>query len=225
MTKQETLKRRIRERMAKTGERYGAARRAILDLSPGPAVSARPRVRRAEPEVADAVVREATGRSWDQWCDLLDAWPATGKNHTEIAAYLCDVFDLDNWWQQTVTVGYERITGRRAKYQMLDGTFSASKARTVDLDARALHAMLVDPAEYPSLFPEFDVTLRSRAATKAPRLAFDTGSSVSEVLFTLFVRPNGRVTVTVTHEKLRTSDEVEVWKEYWAAWLDAIANS
>jgi hypothetical protein len=224
MTKHESFKRRVRERMAKTGERYGAARRAILERSEARGGDPARRVRSSEPEVTDAVVLAATGRDWNEWCDLLDAWPAQDRNHTEIAAYLCDEFGLDSWWQQTVTVGYERITGRRAKYQALDGTFSASKAKTVDLDAAALHAMLVDPNEYPSLFPDFDVSLRSRPTTKAPRLAFDTGSSVSEVLFTLFLRPNGRVTITVTHEKLRSSDEVDVWKEHWAAWLETLAG-
>jgi hypothetical protein len=57
MTRQETFKRRIRARMEKTGERYGAARRALIERGGD---GARPWV--AEPEHSDETIREATGR-------------------------------------------------------------------------------------------------------------------------------------------------------------------
>ena len=41
MTKHESFKRRVRERMEKTGERYGAARRALLGGLAEPATAGR----------------------------------------------------------------------------------------------------------------------------------------------------------------------------------------
>ena len=54
MTKNESFKQRIRQRMATTGERYTAARRSLLDNS---GTRPRRRVWVSEPEFSDAVIR------------------------------------------------------------------------------------------------------------------------------------------------------------------------
>ena len=109
MTQQESFKRRIRARMEKTGERYLAARRILIDQ----ASKNRRRTWKAEPETSDDSVSSATGRGWDDWCDLIDEWPGHADGHTAIAAYLIAEHGVDPWWAQSVTVGYERITGLR----------------------------------------------------------------------------------------------------------------
>ncbi|MGH2960593.1 MAG: hypothetical protein ACRDL3_00125, partial [Solirubrobacterales bacterium] len=76
MTKQKTFKRRVRERMAKTGESYTAARRVLIAAGERPAGSAP----EFEPPVADEKVVEATGRGWDEWLRVLDEWGA--PSHT-----------------------------------------------------------------------------------------------------------------------------------------------
>ena len=43
-------------------------------------------------------------------------------SHTEIAAMVNKTWKVDGWWSQTVTVGYERIKGLRARGQRRDGT-------------------------------------------------------------------------------------------------------
>jgi hypothetical protein len=52
-----------------------------------------------------------------------------------------------------VTVGYERITGRRVVNQMADGTFSAGKTRTVTVDLAVLRSLIVDDDHRAGLFP------------------------------------------------------------------------
>ncbi|MBK7625234.1 MAG: hypothetical protein IPJ14_21880 [Kineosporiaceae bacterium] len=229
MTKQETFKRRIRERMEKTGERYGAARRTLLGgftsdgTADGDGPTPRRRVRAAEPEVDDLAITRATGRGWDEWCDLIDAWPGHDRGHTAIAAYIAEAYGVRGWWGQGVTVGYERITGRRAPNQMADGTFSAGKTRTVTVDPAALRAAIVDDADRVSLFPGLETQLRSRATSKALRLsvAID-GQPVGSALFTVTPKGDGRVMVNVSHDGLPDSAAVEAWKRYWADWLAAI---
>ncbi|WP_402371628.1 hypothetical protein [Isoptericola rhizosphaerae] len=59
MTSHESFKRRVRERMSRTGERYAAARRSLLPEPPpsgevGPGWVSRP-------EVSDATIKENTG--------------------------------------------------------------------------------------------------------------------------------------------------------------------
>ena len=89
VTEQKTLKRRIRSRMAKTGERYTTARHQLL--SP-PAKADAPRVaatkaKRVVPPpgmTSDAAMRSNTGRPWAEWIEILDAWGAEAKPHQAV---------------------------------------------------------------------------------------------------------------------------------------------
>ncbi len=213
MTQQETFKRRIRERMAKTGERYTAARRALIDE---PGNGKRPWV--AQPELSDERVREATGRGWDEWCDVIDAWPGHDDGHTAIAAYVQDELGIDGWWAQTVTVGYERITGRRLPHQQPDGTFTAGKTRTVAVDRTALRDMLLSDEDREDLFPGLETTVRSRPTAKVLRIGI--GGGVAQIAIDELA--DGRAKISIAHEKLPSPDAVEEWKAYWAEWLEAV---
>jgi hypothetical protein len=117
MTTDKARKRAVRSRMQKTGERYAAARRHVVhdDVRPG----LPPRV--AEPGMSEAAILKGTGRSWDEWFRILDAWDASTHNHTEIARYVNAELGVDGWWSQSVTVGYERARGMRAPNQRPEG--------------------------------------------------------------------------------------------------------
>jgi hypothetical protein len=77
MTERKTFKRRVRARMAETGERYTTARRHVAAPEPEPVM----------PVPDEAVARE-TGRTWAEWLAILDAWGAAERSHTEIARYV-----------------------------------------------------------------------------------------------------------------------------------------
>jgi hypothetical protein len=240
MTTQESFKRRIRARMAKTGERYAAARRALIDQA-GPhaatetssvadttgrdgeteAAGGRARPWAAEPETSDAAVTSATGRSWDQWVDAIEGWPGRAEGHTVVAGHLQAEHGLDGWWAQTVTVGWERITGRRLPHQRPDGTFTASRSRTVTVDASMLRRMLLDDEARAELFPGLAGELRSRPTAKAIRVA--VGPGVARI--TLTPTDGGGTTITVAHERIPTYGEVEEWKRYWGEWFDAVVDA
>lgn len=217
MTRNERFKRRVRERMAKTGEKYGAARRRLLE-------QARDRDARgwaSDPGHTDEVVRDQTGRGWDEWRELIDAWPGHADGHGAVAAWLQQEHGVDGWWAQSVTVGWERITGRRLRHQMADGTFTANRSATITTDEPALRAMLLDEGGREALFPGQDVVLRSRPTSKNVRLGL--GGGTAEIALT--PRADGRVTVTVGHTKLATADEVELWKTFWGDWIAVLDES
>jgi hypothetical protein len=137
----------------------------------------RDRTRVAEPEASDDAVRAATGRDWNEWCDVLDAWPGHDDGHSAIAAYLQDERGVESWWAQTVTLGYERITGRRLPYQQPDGTFTVNASRTVSTDGVALRKMLLDDADRAPLFPRISTELRSRPTSKNVRITIGEGTA------------------------------------------------
>ena len=78
MTRQKSFKNRIRARMDKTSESYTTARRRLLakagaepPAEPDGPVADAPGARRP---YSDEVIRANTGRTWDEWFALLDAW-------------------------------------------------------------------------------------------------------------------------------------------------------
>lgn len=217
MTRQESFKRRIRARMAKTGERYVAARRVLLEQSTRPGQ----RTWISEPSMSDETVHQRTGKGWDEWCDVLDAWPGDVGNHSAIVAYVQESFCIDGWWAQTVAVGYERITGLRLKHQRPDGTFNANKSRTVTVDAVDLRAMLLDEDDRRYLFPGIDTELRSKPTSKVVRLRIGPGTAQ----IALEELDGGRTRISVAHERLPEAADVETWKGYWSDWLEAVDES
>ncbi|MEU5882101.1 hypothetical protein [Spirillospora sp. NPDC047279] len=68
-------------------------------------------------EVTDAAVRESTERSWDDWFAVLDQWGAKNRPRGEIVRWLVEDQGVDQWWAQTLTVGYEQERGLPAPDQ------------------------------------------------------------------------------------------------------------
>ncbi len=212
MTAQTRLYERIRSRMETAGDRY-ATEQSGLDSRSFPG---RRRMWASEPELSDDALRERTGQGWDDWCDVVEAWPSSDGGHTAIATYLRDERGVDAWWAQTIAVGYERIVGLRLPYQRPDGTFTANKSMTVGADADLLRTLLLDEEQRRHLFPGEDTSLRSKPASKAVRLKIGPGVAV----FSLEGR-NDKTKVTIGHEELPTYDDVAQWKFYWSEWLRA----
>lgn len=162
-------------------DQYPAARR-------GPAI---------DPGADEQVVIERTGRGWQQWRDLIDAWPGHRDGHTAVARWLEQEHGVDGWWAQQLTVGWERLSGRRLPNQLADGTFTANRSATIEVDAEVLRAHLLDADLRAALFPGEAPELRSRPTSKNVRLG--VGEGVAELA--LRPKPDGRVTVTVQHHK------------------------
>lgn len=223
MTSQESFKKRIRARMERTGERYNAARRNLIDQAQQAGTA---RIWISEPEVPDASVLAATGRDWNAWCDLIDEAHIDPRDHPALVAFARDHMgpeagDKIGWWSQGVAVGYERITGVRARNQMADGTYTATRSRTLTVDVDRLRALLLDDDARTDLFPDHETSLRSRPSSKALRVAIGDGVA----LFSMDALPDGRIRLTVTHEKLPTPEDVTLWKHYWGEWLEAVAEA
>ncbi|MFN2484165.1 MAG: DUF4287 domain-containing protein [Candidatus Limnocylindria bacterium] len=154
MPTQKTFKRRVRARSEKTGESYTAARAQLIrraDAGAGasgetsaPAVA--PAESAVEMPTTDEAIRSATGRGWTDWFGLLDEWGGTERRHPEIAHWLREEHGVDGWWAQSVTVGYERARGLRAKGQMATG-FTITVNRTINASADRAFAAFTDAAQ------------------------------------------------------------------------------
>ncbi|GAA1986870.1 hypothetical protein GCM10009718_25400 [Isoptericola halotolerans] len=224
MTTQESFKRRVRERMVRTGERYAAARRHLLSA---PATGAGGWV--SEPELSDQRVREATGLGWDEWVADIDAGPGRSASHPEIVAWVTERATFSGWWVQTVVVGYERITGIRLPGQMPDGTFTISRSRLLDADRQTVRARLLDDGGPDTLVPGLTLVPRSRPGVKRPRFTLTEsgpdGDVDQGVLMLSTDAVGDRCRLTATHESIPTAAEADQWKKFWAEWLTALAEA
>ncbi len=79
MTENKSFKRRVRERMSKTGESYTAARGQVAQKR-NRVKAARTRLAATDERMSDAKIQEATGRKWDQWFSTLDRWGARKRS-------------------------------------------------------------------------------------------------------------------------------------------------
>jgi uncharacterized protein YndB with AHSA1/START domain len=212
MTERKNLKRRVRARMEKTGERYAAARRHVVaDPDPGP----------AEPDLSglasgDALAA-ATGRGWSEWFSLLDAWNAHERPHREIARHLMSEHGVPGWWSQTVTVGYERARGLRAKHERPDG-FSISVSRTIAVPVGRLHAAIEDESDRERLVPGL-VPRASRARLVA---RFDRPSDGARVVTSFESKGPAKSTVHVQVDRLADAETAERAKAEWRELLDRL---
>ena len=216
MTTDKARKRAVRSRMQKTGERYSAARRHVVrdDVAPLP-----PRV--TEPGVSEASIRKGTGKGWDEWFRVLDAWGGTEHTHTEIARYVSSELGLDGWWSQSVTVGYERARGMRAVNQR-PGWFEVSVSKTLDLSPMEAWRAFVEPKRRASWL---DLGLRMRTGTKTigRGARFDVPSEGTRVNVAFVPKGDDRCVVTVTHVKLDGPDAVAAHRVAWRERLARLA--
>lgn len=203
--------------MADTGERYGAARRALLTKAAKATGTGTAWV--SAPEMSDDAVRDATSRGWDDWLAVLDQ--IVGADHSALVRHVIDVEGVDSWWAQTVVVGYERIRGLRLPYQMADGTFTVGRTKTIRIDAAALRSLLLDEHGRAVLFAGMETVLRSRAGSKNVRLALEEGS----VEISMADAVAGRTRLVVAHSKLPSPDSVEIWRAFWGDWLTALDDT
>jgi hypothetical protein len=222
MTTDKARKRAVRDRMTKTGERYAAARRHVArdvpERASGP-VPLPPRV--AEPTMSDATVARGTGRGWDDWFRILDAWGAASKGHPAIAKHLREEHGVDGWWAQTVTVGYEWARGLRRVHEMPDG-FQVSVSRTVAASVEEVWRDFVEPVRRDAwLQPD---VLRHRAGTGTPGKSARFDDPEGRLVHIYLTDKGSRSTVAVTTEGLAGPDDVEAHRTLWRTRLDALVG-
>lgn len=189
---------------------------------------------RVKLDVSDESMRRRTGRGWEEWFALLDAWGATERKHPEIASWLNDMHQVDGWWAQSITVGYERARGMRAMHQLTDG-FAASASKTVDVPAEHLYEAFADEALRARWLPAMPLTIRSGRPGKSLHAILTTvqdgandpggtgstgGATRVDVTFT--AKGAAKCQVAVQHLRLPNARAAEEMKAFWRERLAAL---
>jgi hypothetical protein len=233
MPRNKDLKRLVRARMKRTGEAYTAARAHInktprrKTLSVASVTSSRatttPALQPSEyaslAGMSDATIKEKTGCTWDRWVYALDRRGAEKMSHGEIARIVNEKYKVDGWWSQTVTVGYERIKGLRARGQRLDGTYEASKSRTFNVPVTTLFDAWAKASVRRRWMDGQSVKVRTATAPKSMRLGWADGGIIA-VGFTS--KGKSKSSVALAHTKLPDGATAQRLKQYWSERLDAL---
>lgn len=240
MTTDKARKRAVRTRMQKTGERYAAARRHVVTPTESPATHADPSAtpdaepatlvddalppRVSDPGMADEGIRKGTGRGWDDWFRDLDAWGARARTHTEIARHVHTTFDINGWWAQAVTVGYERARGLRAINETTNG-FEVSVSKTITTTPAELWPFLVHADGRARWVGAEALERRKGTGVEHKHARFDVIADGSRVAIYLTPKGDAKTVLTVTHERLDGADDVAARRTFWRAALGRLADA
>jgi hypothetical protein len=58
-------------------------------------------------DIGDQDLQPLTGKSWKEWCDLLDAWDDEVKNLSAITTHLMKHYELRRLYAQMIAVYYK----------------------------------------------------------------------------------------------------------------------
>jgi uncharacterized protein YndB with AHSA1/START domain len=229
MTRDKDRKRIIRNRMKNTGESYTAARRQVLARAvkrtspPRPAanVETSRTARSHAPVTSDEAIKRQTGYSWDAWVGMLDAEGAAAMAHRDIARLVHQKYGVADWWSQAVTVGYERLKGRREPGQRLNGAYEVSKSKTFNVPVAALFDAFADNSTRRRWLDGINATIRTATAPKSMRLQWPDGTIVA---LWFAGKGDGKSTVALAHTKLTSRADLEKARADWGARLDRLSR-
>jgi hypothetical protein len=216
MTKERSFKRRVRERMSKTGERYTSARSHVSEKRDR--VQATRRRPAADRPASDTKVKEVTGRTWEAWFSILDRWGAGERKYREMVRFLVDEHGVEAWWAQAITYSYERSRGRRLKHQQADG-FTVWASRTIAVPVEVAFDGFVDARRRKSWLTDGTMSLRTSQPGRTARFDWEDGSTRVSVSFE--EKGPSKTAVAVAHERLPDAEEAETTK---AAWRQRLAG-
>ena len=244
MTRARALKQVIRDRAAKTGERYTTARRHVLRELNQPS---QPVAKRSEKPVAvvatkgglsDAKSIEKTGHDLAHWFAILDRFGGIEKGHTASTELLYNEHSVPGWYCQGIVVAYERARGKRVMNQKCDGSFEVSVSKVINAAVPALVKSLSDPKQRTRWSAKADAALVKAldAGLKSPkskgfvikpngeaRYRFKWDSMT--VQFNLYPKGPGKTSIVATQQKLAGADAVEPYRALWKAALSAVAET
>jgi hypothetical protein len=219
MPRSKDLKRLVRARMRKTGEAYTAARSHLIKQPI--AASFAPVDHAALAGMSDDKVKAKTGWTWERWTRTLDKLGADTKSHREIAKLVSEKVDVGSWWTQTVTVGYERIKGLRARGQQRNGTHQMTKSRTYEVPVTTLFDAWSNARTRRRWLSEDGVRIRMSRAPKSMRLDWPDNGIVA---VGFIAKGSGKSSVAIEHTKLPDRESAVRLKAEWGRRFDRLGE-
>ncbi|HXE74392.1 MAG TPA: SRPBCC domain-containing protein [Candidatus Xenobia bacterium] len=170
--------------------------------------------------ISDAALRKATGKGWEDWFEFLDAAKAHKLGHKDIVDVLYKKHkNVDGWWLQMITVGYEQARGLRVRHQK-PGGFEISSSKTVNVPVARLFMAFHDSALRRRWLKDSNFTIRKATPPKSLRITWVDGATHLDVNF--YPKGDTKSYVSLQHGKLADSRAAEKQKVYWGQQLERL---
>jgi hypothetical protein len=197
---------------AKASPAKPAAAKVILPPPPpAPKKPARKSIKEAAGVSTDAVARR-TGKSWDDWFEVLDTAGAATLDQRGVVAILAQKHGIGPWWQQMIAVGYESLRNKSDKPPAVDG-FQINSSCTLDAPLPRVFRLWNDAGERARWLADDRFVVRGATADKIIRARWGKGTSHVAVSFT---EKSGRTEVSVDHHQIESRGAADQMKAYWA---------
>jgi uncharacterized protein YndB with AHSA1/START domain len=170
------------------------------------------------PRMSDDAVKAKTGKTWSQWCKILDAAGAKKMSHQEIVALLNQKHGVGPWWQQMVAVTYEQVRGLRAKHEK-PGGFEISISRTIDAPVSKTFKAWTNEKVRKQWLPA-NLAIRKASPNKSLRITWEDGKTSLAVSF--LPKGAGKSQVVAQHRKIPDEKGAAKMKKFWAQALDRL---
>lgn len=225
----------------KAGSKAKPAAKSASKTEPRAKPGAKPASKaEAGKEIRDEAVREATGRTLDQWEKLLDSRGAAKLTHKQIVALLAGEGIESGWWRQSVTVAYEKRKGKRTLGQTSDGAYQIGVQRTLPIPHDEAWKLVTSPeglrawlGDVPKLAMEKGETYKAKDGAAGEVRVAEPGSHVrltwqppgwaKPSTIQVRVTPAGeRTKLTFHEERLPSAAEREARRAHFEAAVDAL---
>lgn len=188
-------------------------------------------------------IKKNTGKTWDQWVEILNKAGAKIWTYQETTAYLGRKHKVSVWWRQWVSNGYQVAVGNRIQGRTLKGDYSIIVTRTIHKDHKKIWKLLVSDqglAVWLRPMSKFRLQVKHTFETDAGvygeirtmlahrRVRFtwqeaDWDKSTTVQMF-LSPRKNGSTILAFQHEKLRDGRLREPLRQYWSQIADELVE-
>jgi hypothetical protein len=222
MTRHQTFKRRVRARMARTGESYTTARRQLLAPASHPFDG--PPADEGLRQLLDrrrAWVQRVTGRAMDDWISILDRAGARAMGYWDLWRWLADSGHLaESGLRAAVVLTYEQHIGRRQVGQSCDGDYPVHVSRTLRGTMDDVLRRWLEHVGDGRTFNGANVVAGPAVSTTERfrywRARLADGTRVSA---TIWKRPDGRISLGVQHRAFPDRAAAEACRAYWKEFL------
>ncbi len=163
----------------------------------------------------DESLINATGKNWQWWFAALDAAGMADKDHRTIVAEVKKLGCESAWWQQTITVEYERERGLRDIHQRSDGHYEISRQRTLNLPAEELIELVRNPEKRVQWLKTPLPEPQEKILSGNPLFIFPWPGGHSSLYVVVEAKGETKASITLVHRDLSGPEECEAIKPFW----------
>jgi uncharacterized protein YndB with AHSA1/START domain len=191
-----------------------AASKLAEPTPPPPAAEPKKVARKSIKEAAgvstDAVARR-TGKTWDDWFEVLDSAGAATLDQRGIVAILAQKHGIGPWWQQMIAVGYESLRGKSERPPAADG-FQLVEKCTLNAPVARVFKLWNDASDRARWLADDRFVVKSATPGKVLRARWGKGNSQVTVSFS---EKAGKTEVAVEHQHIESRAAADQMKAYW----------